>query len=114
MIAIQNEQLIIGYETGLIETNLSNGWIVKQRFDWYVDYDGLQIDYTPDAMEVSGDEQREEYSDEELSILKTCEWDISDLEAEILSSREYEEAETEYKASLDTYSYYGVSERDFY
>ena len=78
MITIQNERLEIGYETGLIETVLSNGWIVKQRFDWYVDYDGLQIDYTPDAMEVSEDEQIEEYSAEELSALDACAWDISD------------------------------------
>jgi hypothetical protein len=114
MITIQNERLEIGYETGLIKTVLSNGWTVKQRCDWYVDCDGLQLEYAADEMEVIGAEEIEEYSDEELAILKACEWDISDLEAEILSSREYEEAETEYKASLDKYSYYGVSERDFY
>lgn len=74
MITIQNENLTIGYETGLIETILSNGWIIKQGFNWYVDYDGLQIDYTPDVMEVSGDTQEEEYSAEELAALKACEW----------------------------------------
>lgn len=41
MITIQTERLTIGYETGEIKTILSNGWTVKQRFDWYVDYDGL-------------------------------------------------------------------------
>lgn len=114
MIAIQNEQLIIGYETGLIETVLSNGWTVKQRFDWYVDYDGLQVEYAADEMEVIGPEEIEEYSAEELSALDACAWDISDLKNEITGSTSYQEAETEYKASLNPYAYYGVSERDFY
>ena len=97
MIAIQNEQLTIGYETGLIETTLSNGWTIKQCFQWYVDYDGVQVEYDPDAMEVIGAEDIEEYSAEELAALDKCEWDI-----------------TEFKASLNPHAYYGVSEKDFY
>ena len=62
MITIQNERLEIGYETGLIETSLSNGWIVKQCFNWFIDYDGVQVEYDPDAMEVIGAEEIEEYS----------------------------------------------------
>ena len=114
MITIQNEHLTIGNETGLIETVLSNGWTVKQRFGWYIDYDGLQVEYVADEMEVIGSEGIEEYSAEELRMLDACAWDISDLEDAIFNSPEYREAETDYKASLDKYDYYGVSERDFY
>lgn len=114
MIIIQKATLTIEYETGLIETTLSNDWTIKQRFNWFVDYDGLHVEYAADEMEVIGDEQVEEYSTEELAVLKACEWDVSDLEAEILNSREYLEAETEYKASLNKYAYYGVAEKDFY
>lgn len=114
MIAIQNEQLTIGNETGEIKTSLSNGWTVKQRFDWYIDYDGLQVEYDPDAMEVTGAEDIEEYSAEERAALAECEWDITDLKTEISSSTYYREAATEYKASLKPYAYYGVSEKDFF
>lgn len=79
MIAIQNEQLTIGYEAGLIETTLSNGWTIKQCFQWYVDYDGVQVEYDPDAMEVIGAEDIEEYSAEQRAVLAECEWDITDL-----------------------------------
>ena len=113
MISIQREHLEIDYETGLIETVLSNGWIVKQRFDWYVDYDGLQVEYDPDAMEVIGAKDIEEYSAEELTALAECEWNISDLETEIVNTKEYREAEKEFNASLDKYAYCGVSEKDF-
>lgn len=114
MIAIQNEQLTIGNETGEIKTSLSNGWTVKQRFDWYVDYDGLQVEYDPDAMEVIGAEDIEEYSAEELAALDKCEWDITDLKTEIFRSTYYREAKQEFKASLNPHAYYGVSEKDFY
>lgn len=92
MIAIQNEQLTIGNETGEIKTSLSNGWTVKQRFDWYVDYDGLQVEYDPDAMEVIGAEDIEEYSAEELAALDKCEWHTYDLKTEIYSSKYYRQA----------------------
>ena len=114
MIAIQNEQLTIGYETGLIETTLSNGWTIKQCFQWYVDYDGVQVEYDPDAMEVIGAEDIEEYSAEELAALDKCEWDITDLKTEIFRSTYYREAKQEFKASLNPHAYYGVSEEDFY
>ena len=114
MIAIQNEQLTIGNETGEIKTSLSNGWTVKQRFDWYVDYDGLQVEYDPDAMEVIGAEDIEEYSAEELAALDKCEWNITDLKTEIFRSTYYREAKQEFKASLNPHAYYGVSEKDFY
>ena len=114
MVSIQREHLEIDYETGLIETVLSNGWIVKQRFDWYVDYDGLQVEYDPDAMEVIGAEDIEEYSAEELAALDKCEWDITDLKTKITGSTYYREAKQEFKASLNPYAYYGVSEKDFY
>ena len=114
MITIQNEHLTIGNETGLIETVLSNGWTVKQRFNWYIDYDGVQVEYDPDAMEVIGAEDIEEYSAEERAALAECEWDITDLKTEISSSTYYREAATEYKASLKPYAYYGVSEKDFF
>jgi len=114
MIAIQNEQLTIGYETGLIETTLSNGWTIKQCFQWYVDYDGVQVEYDPDAMEVIGAEDIEEYSAEELAALDKCEWDITDLKTEIFRSTYYREAKQEFKASLNPHAYYGVSEKDFY
>lgn len=113
MITIQKECLTIGYETGLIETRLSNGWIVKQRFDWFVDADGVHVEYDPDAMEVIGAEEVEEYSAEERAALAECEWDTYDLKTEISNSKYYREAEKEYKARLDTYAYYGVSIRDF-
>ena len=113
MITIQNEQLIIGYETGLIETLLSNGWKVKQRFNWFIDADGIHVEYDPDAMEVIGAEEVEEYSAEERTALAECEWDTYDLKTEISNSKYYREAEKEYKARLDTYAYYGVSIRDF-
>ena len=113
MITIQNECLTINYEIGLIETVLSNGWTGKQRFDWYVDYDGLHVEYDADEMEVIGAEQVEEYSAEELAALKACEWGVSDLEDAIFNSPEYREAETDYKESLDTYAYCGVSEKYF-
>ena len=112
MITIQTERLTIGYETGEIKTILSNGWTVKQRFDWYVDYDGLQVEYDPDAMEVIG-AKVEEYSAEERAALEACEWDVYDLITEIYGSKYYREAEKEFKESLDTYAYYGVSEKDF-
>lgn len=114
MSTIQNEHLTIGNETGLIETVLSNGWAVKQRFNWYIDYDGVQVEYAADAMKVIGAEDIEEYSDEELAALAECEWDITDLKTEISCSTYYREAEKEFKASLDTYAYYGVSEKDFF
>lgn len=114
MIAIQNEQLIIGYETGLIETSLSNGWTIKQHFDWYVDADGVHVEYDPDAMEVIGAEDIEEYSAEERAVLAECEWDITDLKTEITGSTYYREAKQEFKASLNPHAYYGVSEKDFY
>ena len=114
MIAIQNEQLTIGNETGEIKTSLSNGWTVKQRFDWYVDYDGLQVEYDPDAMEVIGAEDIEEYSAEELAALDKCGWHTYDLKTEIYSSKYYRQAKKEFKESLDPYAYYGVSEKDFY
>ena len=114
MITIQTEQLTIGYEAGLIETTLSNGWTIKQCFQWYVDYDGVQVEYDPGAMEVIGSEQVEEYSAEERAALDECEWDIADLKTEIYSSTYYREATTEYKASLKPYAYYGVSEKDFF
>ena len=114
MIAIQNEQPTIGYEAGSIETSLSNGWIVKQRFDWYVDYEGVNVEYDPDAMEVIGAEEIEEYSAEECAALAECEWNITDLKTEIFSSTYYREAEKGFKESLDPYAYYGVSEKDFY
>ena len=114
MITIQTEQLTIGYEAGLIETSLSNGWIVKQCFNWFIDYDGVQVEYDPDAMEVIGAEDIEEYSAEELAALDECEWDITDLKIEISGSTYYREAATEYKASLKPYAYYGVSEKDFF
>ena len=114
MIAIQNEQLTIGYETGLIETTLSNGWTIKQCFQWYVDYDGVQVEYDLDAMEVIGAEEVEEYSAEERAVLAECEWDITDLKTEISCNTYYREAEKEFKESLDPYAYYGVSEKDFY
>ncbi len=114
MVSIQREHLEIDYETGLIETVLSNGWIVKQRFDWYVDYDGLQVEYDPDAMEVIGAEDIEEYSAEELAALDKCEWDITDLKTKITGSTYYREAKQEFKASLNPHAYYGVSEKDFY
>ena len=114
MITIQTEQLTIGYETGLIETSLSNGWTIKQCFQWYVDYDGVQVEYDPDAMEVIGSEQVEEYSAEERAALDECEWDITDLKTEITGSTYYREAKQEFKASLNPHAYYGVSEKDFY
>ena len=114
MITIQTEQLTIGYEAGLIETSLSNGWTIKQCFQWYVDYDGLQVEYDPDAMEVIGAEDIEEYSAEERAALDECEWDITDLKTEISGSTYYREAATEYKASLKPHAYYGVSEKDFF
>lgn len=113
MITIQNESLEIGYEVGLIETSLSNGWIVKQCFNWFIDYDGLQVEYDPDAMEVIGAEEIEEYSAEERAALAECEWNISDLETEIVNTKEYREAEKEFNASLDKYAYCGISEKDF-
>ena len=114
MITIQTEQLTIGYEAGLIETTLSNGWTIKQCFQWYVDYDGLQVEYDPDAMEVIGAEDIEEYSAEELAALDECEWHTYDLKTEIYSSKYYRQAKKEFKESLDLYAYYGVSEKDFY
>ena len=114
MITIQTEQLTIGNETGEIKTSLSNGWTVKQRFDWYVDYDGLQVEYDPNAMEVIGAEDIEEYSDEELAALDKCEWHTYDLKTEIYSSKYYRQAKKEFKESLDPYVFYGVSEKDFY
>ena len=114
MITIQTERLTIDYETGEIKTILSNGWTVKQRFDWFIDYDGVQVEYDPDAMEVIGAEDIEEYSAEELAALDECEWDITDLKLEISGSTYYREAATEYKASLKPYAYYGVSEKDFF
>lgn len=114
MITIQTEQLTIGYETGLIETSLSNGWTIKQCFQWYVDYDGVQVEYDPDAMEVIGSEQVEEYSAEERAALDECEWNITDLKTEITGSTYYREAKQEFKASLNPHAYYGVSEKDFY
>jgi len=114
MISIQREHLEIGYETGQIKTILSNGWIVKQRFEWFVDYDGVHVEYDPDAMEVIGAEDIEGYSAEELAALDECEWDITDLKIEISGSTYYREAATEYKASLKPYAYYGVSEKDFF
>ena len=114
MSTIQNEQLTIGNETGLVETVLSNGWTVKQRFNWYIDYDGLQVEYDPDAMKVIGAEDIEEYSDEERAVLAECEWDITDLKTEIYSSKYYRQAKKEFKESLDPYAYYGVSKKDFY
>mgnify|MGYP000878893105 CR=1 FL=1 len=113
MITIQNESLEIGYEVGLIETSLSNGWIVKQCFNWFIDYDGVQVEYDPDAMKVIGAEDIEEYSAEERAALAECEWDTYDLKNEISSSKYYREAEKVFKESLDTYAYYGVSEKDF-
>ena len=114
MITIQTEQLTIGYETGLIETVLSNGWIVKQRFDWFVDYDGVQVEYDSDSMKVIGAEEIEEYSAEERAALVECEWNIADLKTEITGSTYYREAKQEFKASLNPHAYYGVSEKDFY
>ena len=114
MITIQNERLAIGYETGLIETRLSNGWTVKQSFEWYVDSDGLHVVYSGDEREVIGAEEIEEYSDEELAVLDECEWNITDLKTEIFSSTYYREAKQEFKASLNPHAYYGVSEKDFY
>lgn len=114
MITIQNERLEIGYETGLIETSLSNGWIVKQRFNWLIDADGVNVEYDADAMEVIGAEEIKEYSAEERAALAECEWDITDLKIEISGSTYYREAEKEYKASLDTHAYYGVNEKDFF
>lgn len=114
MITIQNESLEIGYEVGLIETSLSNGWIVKQCFNWFIDYDGVQVEYDPDAMKVIGAEDIEEYSAEERAALAECEWNITDLKTEIFRSTYYREAATEYKASLKPYAYYGVSEKDFF
>lgn len=113
MINIQREHLEIGYETGQIKTILSNGWIVKQRFDWFVDADGVQVEYDSDSMKVIGAEEIEEYSAEELAALAECEWDISDLETEIVNTEAYREAEKEFNASLDKHAYYGVSEKDF-
>ena len=113
MISIQREHLEIDYETGLIETVLSNGWIVKQRFEWFVDYDGVQVEYDSDSMKVIGAEEIEEYSAEERAALEACEWDVYDLITEIYGSKYYREAEKEFKESLDTYAYYGVSEKDF-
>ena len=113
MISIQNEQLTIGHETGHIDTILSNGWIVKQRFDWYVDYDGVQLEYDADAMEVIGAEKIEEYSAEELAALEACEKAAYDLKTEIMGSKYYRKAEKEFKESLDRYVYYGVSHKDF-
>lgn len=113
MISIQQEHLEIGYETGLIETVLSNGWIVKQSFDWFVDADGVHVEYGPEAMEVVGAEEIEEYSAEELAALEACEWDAYDLMTEICGSKYYSEAVKEFKAGLDKYAYYGVSEKDF-
>ena len=114
MITIQTEQLTIGYETGLIETSLSNGWTIKQHFDWYVDADGVHVEYDPDAREVIGAEDIEEYSAEERAALAECEWNITDLKTEIFSSTYYREAKQEFKASLNPHAYYGVSEKDFY
>nr|DAJ77130.1 MAG TPA: hypothetical protein [Bacteriophage sp.] len=114
MITIQTEQLTIGYEAGLIETTLSNGWTIKQCFQWYVDYDGVQVEYDPDAMEVIGAEDIEEYSDEELAALDKCEWHTYDLKTEIYSSKYYRQAKKEFKESSDPYVFYGVSEKDFY
>ena len=113
MITIQNESLEIGYETGLIETVLSNGWIVKQSFDWFVDADGVHVEYDPDAMEVIGAEKIEKYSAEERAALEACEWDAYDLMTEVCGSKHYSEAIKEFNASLDKYAYYGVSEKDF-
>ena len=114
MITIQNEQLTIGYETGLIETSLSNDWTIKQHFDWYVDADGVHVEYDPNAMEVIGAENIEEHSAKERAALAECEWDITDLKTEIYSSKYYRQAKKEFKESLDPYAYYGVSEKDFY
>ena len=114
MISIQREHLEIGHEIGLIDTILSNGWIVKQRFDWYVDYDGVQLEYDADAMEVIGAEDIEEYSAEERAALAECEWNIADLKTEIYSSKYYRQAKKEFKESSDPYVFYGVSEKDFY
>ena len=113
MISIQREHLEIDYETGLIETVLSNGWIVKQRFEWFVDYDGVQVEYDSDSMKVIGAEEIEEYSAEERAALEACEWDAYDLMTEICGSKYYSEAIKEFNASLDKYAYYGVSEKDF-
>ena len=113
MISIQNERIEIGHEIGNIDTILSNGWIVKQRFDWYVDYDGVQLEYNADAMEVIGAKESEEYSAEELTALEACEQAAYDLKTEIMGSKYYRKAEKEFKARLDKYAYYGVSHKDF-
>jgi len=113
MISIQYERIEIGYETGQIKTILSNGWIVKQRFDWFVDADGVHVEYDPDAMDVIGAEKIEEYSAEERAALEACEWDAYDLMTEVCGSKYYSEAEKEFKESLNKYAYYGVSEKDF-
>lgn len=114
MITIQNERLAIGHETGLIETRLSNGWTVKQSFEWYVDSDGLHVVYSGDEREVIGAEEIEEYSDEELAVLDECVWETCEIESEIIGTEVYQESVENFRDSLDIHAYYGVSEKDFY
>ena len=108
------EKISIEDAYGVIETRLSNGWTVKQRFDWYVDSDGLHVVYRSDEMEVIGAEDIDEYSDEELAVLDECAWEISDIEGEITGTEEYKAAVENFRDSLDPYRYYGVREKDFF
>ncbi|MEL3905524.1 MAG: hypothetical protein P1P65_00640 [Treponema sp.] len=108
------EKISIEDEYGMIETRLSNGWTVKQRFDWYVDSDGLHVVYSGDEMEVIGAEGIDEYSDEELAVLAECAWDTYEIEREIEGTEAYEEAVENFRDSLDPYAYHGVSEKDFF
>lgn len=113
MIRIQNQHIAVCREEGTIETSLSNGWTVKQQFNWEVDRDGLHVFYTADQMDVIGAEAVDEYSDEQAAVLDRCMLDEYALEQAIRESSVYKDEVEDFYARLDKYAYYGVSERDF-
>lgn len=90
MLEVEYVDIDIDLDDGRIMTRLTNGWLLVQRFDWWLERDSEVV--VRDKGADLYDCDVEEFSDEENEFLDQCEFDESMIAEHILKSNVYEEA----------------------
>ncbi|CEM60481.1 hypothetical protein DWQ65_07470 [Treponema phagedenis] len=107
---------------GNVETKLSNGWTVTQKFSWSFDsYYEPEIDYQcEDVGDLSiFDKNMEPYSneltsEEEKALARLCIKDADELTDAVYQQTDWKSlAEEVREYNKNPYSYYGVTPLDF-
>ena len=90
MLEVEYVDIDIDLDDGRIMTRLTNGWLLVQRFDWWLER-GNEV-----AVRVKGTDLHDcdvwDFSNEENAFLNECEFDESMIAEHILKSDVYEEA----------------------